>query len=228
MVDDDFPTLWPGFAEELLTYLVSSDYQQLMGALMAFYEIAKKFQSVLSILLLSGPMQCRFKDLEERTAYDAMLELVLPRLHAIMVSLAQQPTPEHLLLEKMVLKIFYRSVEVCSLVSAEAGAERCSSQFRLSSWMRPRSISGCKYSTPLSSSMWNSPPMTTPASGPSGLCGRSRNGRVRSFSSSLIGLLISLIDHPADRPQIWQSVVGSRRGAGVQRAFPRELRMPDP
>ena len=44
MIDDEFPALWPGFLEEIMGYLVSTDYQQLMGALLAFYEIAKKFQ----------------------------------------------------------------------------------------------------------------------------------------------------------------------------------------
>jgi hypothetical protein len=46
MIDDDFPELWPGFAEEFQGYLGSTDYHQLMGALLAFYEISKKFQSV--------------------------------------------------------------------------------------------------------------------------------------------------------------------------------------
>ena len=37
---------------------------------------------------------------------------VSSQLYAITVALAAQPTPEHLLVQKMVLKIFYRAVEV--------------------------------------------------------------------------------------------------------------------
>ncbi len=60
-------------------------------------------------------------------AYDAMLEAILPRLHVIMTSLAAHPTPEHLLLQKMILKIFYRSVEVWLLLRMLNGQPTCTS-----------------------------------------------------------------------------------------------------
>ena len=46
MVDDDFPAGWPTFSAELVHFLQSAEYHQVMGALVAFYEIAKKFQFV--------------------------------------------------------------------------------------------------------------------------------------------------------------------------------------
>ena len=54
----------------------------------------------------------RFKEKDERVQYDAQLAQLLPRLHAIMLALSAHPTPENLLVQKMVLKIVYRSLEV--------------------------------------------------------------------------------------------------------------------
>jgi hypothetical protein len=57
----------------------------------------------------------RFKELDERTVFDAQLAQLLPKLQDIMVGLMAAPTPEHLLVQKMVLKIVYRAIEVWSL-----------------------------------------------------------------------------------------------------------------
>ena len=100
MVDDDFPSKWPGFDQELLSYLSSPQYAIMFGALVAMYEIAKKFQ---------------FKDTDERVAYDALLSIVLPKLHEIVDSLASTPTPDNILATKIVFKIVYRSIEVRQL-----------------------------------------------------------------------------------------------------------------
>lgn len=96
MIDDAFPSAWPQFLTEILQFLSSSEYHLVMGALVAFYEISKKFQ---------------FKELDERTVFDAQLAQLLPKLQDIMVGLMAAPTPEHLLVQKMVLKIVYRAIE---------------------------------------------------------------------------------------------------------------------
>ena len=50
MIDDDFPQGWEAFVDELQQYLASSEYHHVMGALVALYEVAKKFQCVVAQL----------------------------------------------------------------------------------------------------------------------------------------------------------------------------------
>ena len=44
MVDDKYPEGWDTFPAELVQFLSSTEYQHVMGGLVAFYEVAKKFQ----------------------------------------------------------------------------------------------------------------------------------------------------------------------------------------
>ena len=46
MIDEEFPAAWPMFSTELTHFLQSPEYHHVYGALVAFYEIAKKFQFV--------------------------------------------------------------------------------------------------------------------------------------------------------------------------------------
>ena len=66
------------------------------------------------------------------------------QLYGIMVALAEQPTPEHLLVQKMVLKIFYRAVEVSRLAQGDWHQPPRSTSFLPCSATRRCLRTGCR------------------------------------------------------------------------------------
>eukprot|EP00041_Stephanoeca_diplocostata_P015599 m.298645 g.298645 ORF g.298645 m.298645 type:complete len:1040 (-) comp20094_c0_seq2:338-3457(-) len=95
MIDDKFPSHFPGFAEKMLAGFSPENERVLSGSLIVFYQITKKHS---------------MKKLDERVEYDQILQVAVHRMLEIANSCLAQPTPEALLILKLIVKIFCSAV----------------------------------------------------------------------------------------------------------------------
>lgn len=95
----DFPGRWPQIIEKISVFLQRGDYNSWTGAILCLYQLVKNYE---------------YKKADERGPLDEAMNILLPMIYQLMVSLMQAPeqTKECALLQKNILKIYYTLIQV--------------------------------------------------------------------------------------------------------------------
>lgn len=98
IVKSDFPGRWTQIVDKISIYLQNRDFNGWSGALMCLLQLVKKYE---------------YKKADERTPLNEAMNLLLPMVYQLMVSLlASDQTEECVLLQKHILKIFHTMIQV--------------------------------------------------------------------------------------------------------------------
>lgn len=94
----DFPGRWPQIVDKINIFLQNRDYFGWSGALLCLYQLVKNYE---------------YKKADERSPLNDAMNLLLPMIYDLMVSLmASEQTAECVLLQKQILKIYHTLTQV--------------------------------------------------------------------------------------------------------------------
>lgn len=96
MVKHDFPGKWNGLIEKISMYLSNPDPHHWHGALLALYQVVKNYE---------------YKTGDDRAPLGQVMKVLLPILRQRMVDLMPDESNDSLLIQKLILKIFYAFVQ---------------------------------------------------------------------------------------------------------------------
>eukprot|EP01135_Chromosphaera_perkinsii_P012403 Nk52_evm14s2657 gene=Nk52_evmTU14s2657 len=97
IVKCDFPERWPNFVDKIVNLLGSGNQKAIFAALIAFRELAKKYQ---------------YKPTEEKQHMNSAVEIVMPIVYNVLVELMKYDnTDEVASMQKMCLKIYYGIIQ---------------------------------------------------------------------------------------------------------------------
>ncbi|OON18634.1 Importin-beta protein [Opisthorchis viverrini] len=95
IIKHDFPSRFPEFPDQVKHYLSTSDQNQWHGALVSFYSFVKVFE---------------YKKSDGKHKVASIMKEFLPTLHAAIANLVTTKTEESLMLQLLILKIFFAFV----------------------------------------------------------------------------------------------------------------------
>lgn len=99
IVKCDFPGRWTQIVDKISICLQNRDYNGWSGALLCLYQLVKNYE---------------YKKADERTPLTEAMNLLLPMVYQLMVSLmASEQTDQCVLLQKQILKIFHTMTQYC-------------------------------------------------------------------------------------------------------------------
>ena len=98
----DYPERWSNVAEKLVAYFSSNEQNMWLGCLHCVHQLVKKYA---------------YKKPEERGALNIALVRLLPLMRERCLLLINDESLPSVTLQTMVMKIFHRIIEVCSIVS---------------------------------------------------------------------------------------------------------------
>uniref|UniRef100_A0A1A9VN34 Importin N-terminal domain-containing protein n=1 Tax=Glossina austeni TaxID=7395 RepID=A0A1A9VN34_GLOAU len=92
IIKNDFPGRWTQVVDNISIYLQNPDVNAWSGALLTMYQLIKTYE---------------YKRSEERVPLNEAMNLLLPMLYQLMVTLMNDQSEQSVLLQKQILKIYY-------------------------------------------------------------------------------------------------------------------------
>ncbi|XP_030570286.1 importin-7 [Drosophila novamexicana] len=92
IIKSDFPGRWPQVVDNISIYLQNPDVNGWNGALVTMYQLVKTYE---------------YKRFEERTPLNEAMNLLLPMIYQLMMTLLNDQSEQSVLLQKQILKIYY-------------------------------------------------------------------------------------------------------------------------
>lgn len=96
IVKYDFPGKWTGIVDKVSVYLQMPDRAVWTGALFSLYQLVKIYE---------------YKSEADRAPVDEAMTLLLPLMHGRLVELLPDDSEQSLLIQKLILKIFYAFIQ---------------------------------------------------------------------------------------------------------------------
>lgn len=92
IIKHDFPGRWPQVVDNISIYLQNPDISGWNGALVTMYQLVKTYE---------------YKRAEERGPLNEAMNLLLPMIYQLMLTLMNNQTEQSVLMQKQILKIYY-------------------------------------------------------------------------------------------------------------------------
>lgn len=92
IIKHDFPGRWPQVVDNISIYLQNPDMNGWNGALITMYQLVKTYE---------------YKRAEERVPLNEAMNLLLPMIYQLMLTLMNNETEQSVLMQKQILKIYY-------------------------------------------------------------------------------------------------------------------------
>lgn len=96
IIKNDFPGCWTQIVDKIGFYLGSADASTWSGALLALYQLVKNYE---------------YSKAEERVHLIGAMQLLLPIVHRLVITLFPDPSDQSLLLQKQIMKIFFALIQ---------------------------------------------------------------------------------------------------------------------
>lgn len=97
MIKYDFPTKWTQIVDKIHIHLSNQEVSSCMGALLCLYQLIKTFE---------------YQTADNRIPLIEAMNLLLPPMYNVMVSLLPNQSEQSVLMQKQVLKCFFSLVKV--------------------------------------------------------------------------------------------------------------------
>lgn len=92
IIKNDFPGRWPQVVDNISIYLQNPDMNGWNGALITMYQLVKTYE---------------YKRAEERVPLNEAMNLLLPMIYQLMLTLMNNESEQSVLMQKQILKIYY-------------------------------------------------------------------------------------------------------------------------
>lgn len=92
IIKNDFPGRWPQVVDNISIYLQNPDIKGWNGALITMYQLVKTYE---------------YKRAEERAPLNEAMNLLLPMIYQLMLTLMNDQSEASVLMQKQILKIYY-------------------------------------------------------------------------------------------------------------------------